>query len=103
MYDVGAMVLALNVSVYFCKSLSLHMNGNLLAGIGMHVFAMICDLMHVFGDLCIDSLANGNFFLSITSPYTFMLAKSFCLTRLETRTKESNRCASLWVANLFAQ
>eukprot|EP00415_Alexandrium_ostenfeldii_P004913 UN4913 len=39
------MVLALNVSVYFCKLLPLHMNGNLPVGIGMHVFAMICDLM----------------------------------------------------------
>eukprot|EP00415_Alexandrium_ostenfeldii_P000421 UN0421 len=38
------MVLALNVSVYFCKLLPLHMNGNLPVGIGMHVFAMICDL-----------------------------------------------------------
>eukprot|EP00415_Alexandrium_ostenfeldii_P004700 UN4700 len=41
------MVLALNVSVYFCKLLPLHMNGNLPVGIGMHVFAMICDLMHL--------------------------------------------------------
>eukprot|EP00415_Alexandrium_ostenfeldii_P000414 UN0414 len=41
------MVLALNVSVYFCKLLPLHMNGNLPVGIGMHVFAMICDLIHV--------------------------------------------------------
>eukprot|EP00415_Alexandrium_ostenfeldii_P003400 UN3400 len=40
------MVLALNVSVYFCKLLPLHMNGNLPVGIGMHVFAMICDLIH---------------------------------------------------------
>eukprot|EP00415_Alexandrium_ostenfeldii_P004931 UN4931 len=40
------MVLALNVSVYFCKLLPLHMNGNLPVGIGMHVFAMICDLMN---------------------------------------------------------
>eukprot|EP00415_Alexandrium_ostenfeldii_P005116 UN5116 len=39
------MVLALNVSVYFCKLLPLHMNGNLPVGIGMHVFAMICDLI----------------------------------------------------------
>lgn len=29
MVDVGAMVLTLNVSFYFCKSLPLHMNGNL--------------------------------------------------------------------------
>eukprot|EP00415_Alexandrium_ostenfeldii_P003184 UN3184 len=43
------MVLALNVSVYFCKLLPLHMNGNLPVGIGMHVFAMICDLIHGFG------------------------------------------------------
>eukprot|EP00415_Alexandrium_ostenfeldii_P000167 UN0167 len=42
------MVLALNVSVYFCKLLPLHMNGNLPVGIGMHVFAMICDL--IFGN-----------------------------------------------------
>eukprot|EP00415_Alexandrium_ostenfeldii_P000425 UN0425 len=41
------MVLALNVSVYFCKLLPLHMNGNLPVGIGMHVFAMICDLIHI--------------------------------------------------------
>eukprot|EP00415_Alexandrium_ostenfeldii_P001721 UN1721 len=41
------MVLALNVSVYFCKLLPLHMNGNLPVGIGMHVFAMICDLIHM--------------------------------------------------------
>eukprot|EP00415_Alexandrium_ostenfeldii_P003889 UN3889 len=40
------MVLALNVSVYFCKLLPLYMNGNLPVGIGMHVFAMICDLMN---------------------------------------------------------
>eukprot|EP00415_Alexandrium_ostenfeldii_P004364 UN4364 len=39
------MVLALNVSVYFCKLLPLHMNGNLPVGIGMHVFAMICHLI----------------------------------------------------------
>eukprot|EP00415_Alexandrium_ostenfeldii_P002311 UN2311 len=39
------MVLALNVGVYFCKLLPLHMNGNLPVGIGMHVFAMICDLI----------------------------------------------------------
>eukprot|EP00415_Alexandrium_ostenfeldii_P003967 UN3967 len=42
------MVLALNVSVYFCKLLPLHMNGNLPVGIGMHVFAMICDLIAAF-------------------------------------------------------
>ena len=59
MLDVGAMVLALNVSFYFCKSLPLHMNGNLPAGIGMHVFAMICDLMHVVGGLCMCCFANG--------------------------------------------
>eukprot|EP00415_Alexandrium_ostenfeldii_P000426 UN0426 len=41
------MVLALNVSVYFCKLLPLHMNGNLPVGIGMHVFAMICDLIQL--------------------------------------------------------
>ena len=28
-----------------------------------------------------------------------MLTKWFHLTRLETRTKESNSCASVWVAN----
>ena len=27
------------------------------------------------------------------------LVKWFSLTRLETRTKESNECASIWVAN----
>eukprot|EP00415_Alexandrium_ostenfeldii_P004709 UN4709 len=43
------MVLALNVSVYFCKLLPLHMNGNLPVGIGMHVFAMICDLIWNLG------------------------------------------------------
>ena len=48
--DVGAMVLTLNASVYSCKSLPLHVNGILPAGIGMHVFAMICDLMCVSGD-----------------------------------------------------
>eukprot|EP00415_Alexandrium_ostenfeldii_P000398 UN0398 len=46
------MVLALNVSVYFCKLLPLHMNGNLPVGIGMHVFAMICDLIHFSVDRC---------------------------------------------------
>eukprot|EP00415_Alexandrium_ostenfeldii_P000441 UN0441 len=51
------MVLALNVSVYFCKLLPLHMNGNLPVGIGMHVFAMICDLirqgiLHLQGCRC---------------------------------------------------
>jgi len=76
MLDVGAMVLTLSVSVYFCKSLSLHMNGNLPAGIGMHVFAMICDLMSVSGDLCMYSFVHGNACsLSIANPYTFMLAK----------------------------
>ena len=59
MLDVGAMVLALNVSFYFCKSLPLHMNGNLPAGIGMHVFAMICDLIHVFGGTCVCSFVKG--------------------------------------------
>ena len=59
MLDVGAMVLALNVSFYFCKSLPLHMNGNLPAGIGMHVFAMICDLIHVFGGTCVCSFVRG--------------------------------------------
>lgn len=59
MLDVGAMVLALNVSFYFCKSLPLHMNGNLPAGIGMHVFAMICDLIHVFGGTYVCSFVKG--------------------------------------------
>lgn len=59
MSDVGAMVLTLNVSFYFCKSLPLHMNGNLPAGIGMYVFAMICDLMHVVGGLCMCCFVNG--------------------------------------------
>eukprot|EP00415_Alexandrium_ostenfeldii_P002550 UN2550 len=45
------MVLALNVSVYFCKLLPLHMNGNLPVGIGMHVFAMICDLIFLRPDV----------------------------------------------------
>ena len=105
MLDVGAMVLALNVSFYFCKSLPLHMNGNLPAGIGMHVFAMICDLICVLGVTCVLlSCQRGRLSsLSTTSPNTLLLAKCFCLTRLETRTKESNRCASSWVANLFAQ
>jgi hypothetical protein len=31
------------------------------------------------------------------------LVKWFSLTRLETRTKESNECASIWVANPDAQ
>eukprot|EP00415_Alexandrium_ostenfeldii_P003850 UN3850 len=47
------MVLALNVSVYFCKLLPLHMNGNLPVGIGMHVFAMICDLILTVPSSCI--------------------------------------------------
>ena len=101
---VGAMVLSLIVSFYFCKSLPLRMNGNLPAGIGMHVFAMICDLMLVLGGTCMRYVPMGKLSsLSIASPYTLLLAKCFCLTRLETRTKESNRCASSWVANLFAQ
>ena len=49
MPDVGAMDLALNASLYFCKSLPLHMNGNFPAGFGLHVFVMICVLMHVSG------------------------------------------------------
>ena len=32
-----------------------------------------------------------------------MLTKWFYPTRLETRTKESNMCASMWVANRYAQ
>ena len=100
---VGAMVLALNVSVYFCKSLPLHMNGNLPVGIGMHVFAMICDLIHVSGVLVCALFAKrgGLSSLGTASPCTLLLAKCFCLTRLETRTKESNRCASSWVGKPF--
>ena len=64
MLDVGAMVLALNASFYFCKSLPLHMNGNLPAGIGMHVFAIICDLIHVPGATCKCAFAKGEGFLS---------------------------------------
>ena len=100
----GAMVLSLNVTFYFGKSLSLYMNGNLLAGIGICVLAMICDLIHVSGDFCWGSLCRQNFSaLNASSLYTVLVAKCFCLTRLETRTKESNRCAGLEMLNCFEQ
>jgi hypothetical protein len=35
--------------------------------------------------------------------HSTMLTKWFYPTRLETRTKESNICASMWVSNLYAQ
>eukprot|EP00415_Alexandrium_ostenfeldii_P000418 UN0418 len=59
------MVLALNVSVYFCKLLPLHMNGNLPVGIGMHVFAMICDLIPTFKPFLLQvPVSNGYRFMS---------------------------------------
>ena len=79
------------------------MNGNLPVGIGMHVFAMICDLIHVSGvRVCAFLPTRGGLSsLGTASPCTLLLAKCFCLTRLETRTKESNRCASSWVGKPF--
>ena len=80
------------------------MNGNFPAGFGLHVLVMICVLMHVSGAFCNCSFIEaGLSLLELTSPGTQLLAKCFCLTRLETRTKESNRCASLRVAYLCAQ
>ena len=80
MLDVGAMVLALNVSFYFCKSLPLHMNGNLPAGIGMHVFAMFCDLIHVSGGTCVCSFVKGeSFFLEHHKPLNNVAGKMFLL------------------------
>ena len=78
------------------------MNCNLPVGIGMHVFAMIFDLIHVSGvRVCAFLLAGGLSSLGTACPCTLLLAKCFCLTRLETRTKESNRCASSWVGKPF--
>eukprot|EP00415_Alexandrium_ostenfeldii_P004500 UN4500 len=76
------MVLALNVSVYFCKLLPLHMNGNLPVGIGMHVFAMICDLIMVmdvyntFAGLVSTDVPN-NMFQSVNALDANAAAKAF--------------------------
>eukprot|EP00415_Alexandrium_ostenfeldii_P004018 UN4018 len=71
------MVLALNVSVYFCKLLPLHMNGNLPVGIGMHVFAMICDLIRKRCCFCLSLCQRGSaqretVCRSSTSPFMFI-------------------------------
>ena len=77
---VGAMVLSLSVSFYFCKSLPLHMNGNLPAGVGMHVFAMICDLMHVLGGTCKRCVLMGKLSsLRTASPKHIIAGKMFLL------------------------
>ena len=68
MYKCGSMHLCvacgcdgsfLDCQLHFCKSLPLRMNGNLPAGIGMHVFAMICDLIHVLGGTCLLYVSKG--------------------------------------------
>ena len=46
------MILALPASFYLYICLLLHMNGNFLAGFGLHVLVMICVLMHVSGAFC---------------------------------------------------
>ena len=69
------------------------MNDKSPVGGGLHVHVMICVLINVSGVcVCVPVLGDASF-LGLTSPDTHMLAKCFCLTRLETRTKESNRCA----------
>ena len=69
------------------------MNDKSPVGGGLHVHVMICVLINVSGVcVCVPVLGDASF-LGLTSPDTHMLAKCFCLTRLETRTKESNICA----------
>eukprot|EP00415_Alexandrium_ostenfeldii_P000484 UN0484 len=65
------MVLALNVSVYFCKLLPLHMNGNLPVGIGMHVFAMICDLIYSLSSPTFGICLGEGFYLPDPCELTF--------------------------------
>ena len=68
----------------------------------------MCLWLFVFWCMCLvfcncSFLEAGPAWLELTSPDAQLLAKCFCLTRLETRTKESNRCASLKVVFLCAQ
>eukprot|EP00415_Alexandrium_ostenfeldii_P004639 UN4639 len=81
------MVLALNVSVYFCKLLPLHMNGNLPVGIGMHVFAMICDLISQCP--CYQSLSTPIviYCLSVRTISSFMRELTTAITRAFSRDK----------------
>ena len=68
------------------------------AGVWLRVLATISDALHV---QCGVWFVHINICLQIwTNKFAIAhwLGKYFCLTRLETRTKESNRCASSWVA-----
>ena len=56
------------------------MNGNLPVGVGMHVFAMICDLIHVSGVLVCALLPKGRALLpGHCKPLHIVAGKMFLL------------------------